>query len=267
MRVPAGMPVHGSPPRRDHRASTSRSSVVMISSRPFVATRSAGGRRTPRCPDCRDPRVERFTDEVIGHADPRADGGDVRGEAAERRAVRQQDREVVETEGAAARACHAWSGVELEEMGVVAVRAQPRRGRGRRMNAKAEHVLVVLNRTRQVTDLKTHNADVRSIGQAYGGRRRDAVVAHSRGLFRVGHGTSSPKATADPGDGCLFRSDSAGEECLRTVHEHLHRHHHQQHAHQALHGDQAALTQNTIEERRREEDDTHHGPRDRHRQQ
>ena len=238
----------------------------MITSRPFVRHSLRGRSAYTSMPRLSGPQVERFTDEVIGHADPRADGGDVRGETAECRAVRQQDREVVETEGAAARACHAWSGVELEEMGVVAVRAQPRRGRGRRMNAKAERVLVVLDRTRQITDLKTHNADVCSSGSV----RRAAAGRRSRSFPRSlsrGHCTSSPKATADPGDGCLFRSDSAGEECLRAVHEHLHRHHDQQHAHQALHGDQAALTQNTIEERRREEDDTHHGPRDRHRQQ
>jgi hypothetical protein len=61
---------------------------------------------------------------VVRHTDTRADRDQVRREAAECGAIRKQDREVIETEGAATGTCDAGPGMQLDEVRFVAVRAE-----------------------------------------------------------------------------------------------------------------------------------------------
>jgi len=61
----------------------------------------------------------------------------------------------------------------------------------------------------------------------------------------------------------MIRSD----EDAYPVHQHLHRDHDEQHPHQPLHGNEPPLSEDTVQKRRREQEDPAHQPRNRQREQ
>jgi hypothetical protein len=111
------------------------------------------------------PQVERFADQVIGHAHANAKRRGVGGKSSEHRAVRQQDGEVVEPQGAAARPFHAASGVQRNQHAIVTVRAEARGLALAVQHAKPEHSLVIVEGTLQIADLQPHRAEARRVGQ------------------------------------------------------------------------------------------------------
>ena len=102
--------------------------------------------------------VQRLAHEVIRHADPDLLRGQVRGKAAEGRAVGQEQCEVIQAERAAPRPCDAGPAVQDNQGPIVTVCRQDGRVVCGLPGAQSDDALVILQRSLQIADLQMHCA-------------------------------------------------------------------------------------------------------------
>src|SRR3954467_15065467 len=110
--------------------------------------------------------IHRFADEMIGHSSVRADLSEVRDESAERRAIGQKNREVVETEQSATRyRSRRPQLAEMHDLAILSVRTEAGRIVVSTNRPEAEHFLVELDRTLEIRDLEPHSPEMRRFGK------------------------------------------------------------------------------------------------------
>src|SRR6266566_3736938 len=115
-------------------------------------------------------QIDRFAYEVIRHSGVYPDLGDVRDEASERCAIRQQNRKVIKAEQSALR--H-WSRaaemVELNDLTVLrmlfTMRPETHRVGAAADHSHSQHFLVERDRSLEIGDLKSDSAEVRRLRQ------------------------------------------------------------------------------------------------------
>src|ERR1700738_157503 len=130
--------------------------------------------------------IHSFTHELIRH--PGVDAGlcEMRDEPSERRAIRKQDRKVVQAQQSSARnRPRARQPAKMNDLAILSVRAKTRRFGGAVEDPHAEDILVEEKRAIEVGDLQTHSAKVRRFGKAVAlGTNSRLLASSGRHLLR-----------------------------------------------------------------------------------
>jgi hypothetical protein len=106
--------------------------------------------------------IDRFAHEVIRHAGVFTDRREMRDEPAERCAIGQQDREVIEAEQSALRhRSRAPELAQVNDLAIFAIRSETHRLSGAADHSHSEHLLVEGERSLEIRDLQTHFAEAR----------------------------------------------------------------------------------------------------------
>src|SRR5687767_584676 len=123
--------------------------------------------------------VDRFAHQVIGHAGLHPDSGQMLHKPAECGSIGEEDGEVIEAQAATSgHGCRAAPLAKRNQRCRVGHRAERSRPRIATLDMKAEYVLVVPERTLQVSDLKRDSSQSGRRRESIAGRR-DAVFTHA----------------------------------------------------------------------------------------